>query len=264
MLNAHSTATTKRGEVAVPSEVEGKILETRPNRDGSITATTNRGTVVTYDPDVYHPFYVQQRDRTFFGLLPQRTFSASGFWTRAPGQSGFRTSLTYTELPYGKLPNPDAKGSTTASLSQSTNWAEPETVSKGFGFNVNHQFNSDSEPLQYSGSFSVSAYDGATRQLLGSATIARTINSRIALSANTTYIDGGHGSNGWTTQGDLSYAVTPQLVIYVDGQPPTSVQGLAPWDIGLQAGFLPNLSFTFEYDQGQIWFMGLSHRFKTR
>jgi len=264
MLNAHSMALLKRGESAQPSEVEGKIEETKPNSDGSITARTNQGKAVTYNPQIYRPIYIQQRDRTLFGLIPDRTVSTSAYWTRALGLSGFRTSVSYADMPFGKLPSPDAKNSTTTCLSQSAAWQEHGGSADSYGLTATHQFNSDLDLLQYSGNFGLTTDQGATRQMTGGFTAARSIASSLILSATGSYFNGGDGSNGWMAQADLSYTVSPRLVVYIDGAPPSSVHGVAPWDIGAQATLTTNLSFTFEFDQGQVWFMGLTGRFKVR
>jgi hypothetical protein len=141
---------------------------------------------------------------------------------------------------------------------------EDGSAADSYGLNVSHQFNSDHDPLQYCGSLGLTANQGATGQMVSCASVTRSLAGNVALSVNGSYFAGGLGSNGWTAQADLSVTVTPKLVIYVDGQPPSNIQGLSPWDIGLQATICPNLSFTFEFDQGQVWFMGLTHRFKAR
>jgi hypothetical protein len=264
MLNAHSLALAKRGENAEPGEVEGQIREVKSNSDGSITAKTNHGKAVTYNPQVYRPVYVQQRDRTLFGLIPDRTISTGAFWTRAPGESGFRTSVSYADLPYGKLPNPDAKNSTTLCLSQSASWPESGGAADSYGLNLTHQINSDLELLQYTGNFGINTDQGAPRQMTGGVTVGRTVTSSFAATVTGSYYNGEADSNGWTAQADLSYTVTPKLIVYLDGAPPSSVKGLSPWDIGAQATLCPNLSFSLEFDQGQIWFMGLTGRFNAR
>ena len=264
ILNAHASALHKRGAALVPAEVEGKIAETRRNSDGSITATTTRGKAVTYDPQVYRPLYVEKRDRTLFGLIPDRTMSVGAFWTRAPGISGLRTSTSYTDLPFGKLPNPDAKNSTSASLSQSASWMEGGAALETYGLNLGHQFNSVLDFVQYTGSLGITADQGATREMTGCLSVARSLASFVTLSVNGTYSNGGRGSNGWTAQADISVTVSPRLVFYLDAQPPSIVQGVTPWDIGMQATTLPNLSISFEFDQGQSWFLGLTHHFAIR
>jgi hypothetical protein len=256
-------AKVKRGMVAPPAELSGKIVESKPNSDGSVTIQTNRGSQATFDPQQFRPIYDPRRDITLFGLIPEQSMSVGASYMHGDGWNLVRTSLGYTFSPRARATEPDSIGTWTTMLAWSNTHVDGFGDSRSWSGHFDYQLNSDADYAQLVGGIDVDVAIGSLRSLLYSLSVTKSLSSTLGAGISLYRADQGAGIEGNYVSFNAFYSINEQVLFYADYQPATHFTGDMSWDFGFQAAIAPRLSLTLELDKDQVWLVAISHRFKT-